>query len=92
MKKIKLALPHRAGRGPLTDVEKRLEDFSFNLYFSYVFDESVKTHQKLQDDYIDAFLEQDHEQMENINLELALVESAFEATACMLDASKEEYS
>ena len=57
-----------------------------------MFDESVKTHQKLQDDYIDAFLEQDHEQMEKLNLELALVESAFEATACMLDASKEEYS
>ena len=92
MKKIKLVLPPRTNRGPLTDVEKRLEDFSFNLYFSYVFDESVKTHQKLQDDYIDAFLEQDHEQMEKLNLELALVESAFEATACMLDASKEEYS
>jgi hypothetical protein len=92
MKKIKLAFPPRRNRGPLTDVEKRLEDFSFNLYFSYIFDESIKTHEKLKDEYIEAFLDQDHEQMEKLNLELALVESAFEATACMLDASKEEYS
>jgi len=42
MKKIKLAFPPRRNRGPLTDVEKRLEDFSFNLYFSYIFDESIK--------------------------------------------------
>ena len=92
MKKIKFAFPPQRNRGPLTDVEKRLEDFSFNLYFSYIFDESVKTHEKLQDEYIEAFLDQDHDQMEKLNLELALVESAFEATACMLDASKEEYS
>jgi hypothetical protein len=92
MKKIKFAFPSQRNRGPWTDVEKRLEDFSFNLYFSYIFDESVKTHEKLQDEYIEAFLDQDHDQMEKLNVELALVESAFEATACMLDASTEEYS
>ena len=92
MKKIKFIVPRQRNRGPLTDVEKRLEDFSFNLYFSYIFDESVKTHEKLQDEYVEAFLDQDHDQMEKLNLELALVESAFEATACMLDASQEEYS
>jgi len=92
MKKIKFAFPAPRNCGPLTDVEKRLEDFSFNLYFSYIFDESVKTHEKLQDEYIEAFLDQDHDQMEKLNVELALVESAFEATACMLDISQEEYS
>ena len=92
MKKVKFALAPQRNRGPLADAEKRLEDFSFNLYFSYIFDESVKTHEKLQDEYIEAFLDQDHDQTEKLNLELALVESAFEATACMLDASKEEYS
>ena len=92
MKKRKFRLPSSAALGPLTGVEKRLEDFSFNLYFAYVFDESVKTHEKLQDEYIEAFLDQDHEQMQKLNLELALVESAFEATACMLDAAKGEYS
>jgi hypothetical protein len=92
MKKTKFIVPRQAKGGPLTDVEKRLEDFSFNLYFAYVFDESVRAHQKLQDDYIDAFLDQDDDQMQKLNLELALVERAFEATACMLDASKEEYS
>ena len=92
MKKIKFVLPQLARSGPFTDVEKRLEDFSFNLYFAHVFNESVKAHQKLQDDYIDAFLDQDHDQMQKLDLELALVESAFEATACMLEASMEEYS
>jgi len=92
VKKTKFVFPRVANEGPLTDVEKRLEDFSFNLYFTHVFNESVKAHQKLQDDYIGAFLDQDHEEMQKLNLELALVERAFEATACMLDASKEEYS
>jgi len=92
MKKVKFPLARERNRGPLADVEKRLEDFSFNLYFSYIFDESVKTHEKLQDEYIEAFLDQDHDQMEKLNLELALIESTFEATASILDASKEEYS
>ena len=78
--------------GPLDEAAKKLEDFSFNLYFAYVFDESVKTHQKLQDEYIEAFLEENHDQMRKIDIEIALVESAFEATACMLDATKGTYS
>jgi hypothetical protein len=78
--------------GPLHSADKRLEDFCFNLYFSYVFTESVKAHKQLEDDYIDAFLEQDYDQMKKIDRELQVMEGAFEATACMLDATKEEYS
>jgi len=75
--------------GPLLSAEKRLEDFSYNLYFSYVFHESVVAHQKLQDEYIEAFLEEDAEKMQKLNLEIALVEGAFEATANMIDATGE---
>tara|TARA_R100000008_G_scaffold83680_1_gene69438 strand:- start:984 stop:1259 length:276 start_codon:yes stop_codon:yes gene_type:complete len=78
--------------GPLHNADKRLEDFCFNLYFSYVFTESVKAHRKLEDDYIEAFLEQDYDEMKKIDRELQVMEGAFEATACMLDATKEEYS
>tara|TARA_R110000824_G_scaffold12517_1_gene55032 strand:- start:1262 stop:1543 length:282 start_codon:yes stop_codon:yes gene_type:complete len=73
--------------GPLLAAEKRLEDFSYNLYFSYVFHESVITHQKLQDEYIDAFLEEDTIRMHKLDMEIALVEGAFEATANMIDAT-----
>jgi hypothetical protein len=73
--------------GPLTLAEKRLEDFAYNLYFSYIFEESVKAHQDLQDEYIDAFLDQDEEKMQRLNLEIAMVEGAFEVTANMIDAS-----
>jgi|TARA_Y100000310_G_scaffold340380_1_gene435917 hypothetical protein len=75
--------------GPLDGVEKRLEDFSYNLYFAYVFDQSVKTHQKLQDEYIEAFLNQDNEKMNKLNIEIALVEGAFEVTANMLNATED---
>ena len=93
MKKLKKRHDGKpANNGPLTAVEKRLEDFSFNLYFSHVFNESVIAHQSLQDRYIEAFLDQDHEQMRQLNYEIASVESAFELTACMLDATQEECS
>jgi len=75
--------------GPLEEVSKRLEDFSYNLYFAYVFDQSVKTHQKLQDEYIEAFLNQDNEKMNKLNIEIALVEGAFEVTANMLNATED---
>jgi hypothetical protein len=75
--------------GPLLAAEKRLEDFSYNLYFSYIFHESVITHQKLQDEYIDAFLEEDTARMQKLDMEIASVEGAFEATANMIDAAGE---
>ena len=78
--------------GPLARVEKRLEDFSFNLYFSFMFNESVEAHRKLEDQYLEAFLAQDYEQMQKINREISYMESAFEATACMLDATKGGFS
>tara|TARA_Y100001963_G_scaffold92422_1_gene127233 strand:- start:3565 stop:3846 length:282 start_codon:yes stop_codon:yes gene_type:complete len=78
--------------GPLTEAEKRIEDFSYNLYFSYVFDQTVHQHQQLQDDYIEAFLNQDDEKMRAINRELTIVEAAFETTANMIDAVEEGYS
>ena len=90
--KKKLFSPSVLNNGPLTGVEQRLEDFSFNLYFSYIFTDTVKTHQQLQDDYVEAFLNQDYEQMEKIDTKMAVVESAFEATACMLDATTDNYS
>ena len=89
MKKKIYLLPRRMHDGPLTRAEKRLEDFSYNLYFSYVFDESVKAHQKLQDEYVEAFLDQDDERMRKLNVEIAVVEGAFEVTANMIDAAED---
>lgn len=89
MKKKLYLLPRRSQEGPLSHAEKRLEDFSYNLYFSYVFDESVKAHQKLQDEYIEAFLDQDDEKMHKLNMEIAIVEGAFEVTANMIDAAED---
>jgi len=90
MKKKLYLLPRRPiSEGPLGRAEKRLEDFSYNLYFSYVFDESVKAHQKLQDEYIEAFLDQDNEKMKKLNMEIAIVEGAFEVTANMIDATED---
>ena len=75
--------------GPLIEAAKRVEDFGYNLYFSYVFNQSVEQHKQLQDDFIEAFLDQDEIRMEQINRELSIVEAAFEATATMLDVTEE---
>ena len=81
-----------SGARGLQGAQKRLEDFSFNLYFSYIFNDTVKTHQKLTKEYIEAFLNEDYVQMDKLDMEITVVESAFEATACMLDATKDGYS
>jgi len=93
MKKTKsyLKTPEKA-IGPLNEASKRIEDFGFNLYFSAVFNDSVKAHQDLQERYLEAFLDQDYEKMKKLDFEIASVESAFELTACMLDAMPENAS
>ena len=78
--------------GPLANADKRLEDFTFNLYFSYCFTESVKRHQELNEEYIEAWLAEDYDRMSKIDQQLVMVEGAFEATACMLDATTDSYS
>jgi len=57
-----------------------------------VFSISVKAHQQLQDEYIEAFLDQDEDRMRKINRELTVVEAAFEVTANMIDTVEETYS
>ena len=76
--------------GPLGEISKRLEDFSFNLYFSYVFEEALKQHQNLQDEYIEAFLDQDEELMARKEREIAMCEGAFELTAHMIECNPDE--
>ena len=78
--------------GPLASASKRIEDFGFNLYFSAVFNDSVRAHQDLQERYLEAFLDQDYEKMKKLDFEISSVESAFELTACMLDAMPESVS
>ena len=78
--------------GPLTAVDKRLEDFGFNLYFSYVFTESVKAHQQLKDKYLEALMQEDYDAMRKLDNKLTIIEGSFEATACMLDATQDNYS
>jgi len=76
--------------GPLTEAAKRLEDFSFNLYFSYVFVDAIAQHQTLQDEYIDAFLNNDEELMARKQREIAMCEGAFELTAHMIERNTDE--
>ena len=78
--------------GPLANAEKRVEDFTFNLYFSYCFTQSVKQHQELNAKYMEAWLAEDYDRMSKIDKQLTVTEAAFEATACMLDALPDSYS
>ena len=76
--------------GPLAAAARRLEDFSFNLYFSYVFDEALRQHQTLQNEYIEAFLDNDEELMAKKEFEIAACEGAFELTAHMINQDPEQ--
>ena len=76
--------------GPFAQVGKNLEDFGMNIYFSYVFDESVRQHQKLQEEYIEAFLENDSERMARKDVEMAMAEGAFDLASAMLQTLEEE--
>ena len=76
--------------GPFAQVGKNLEDFGMNIYFSYVFNESVRQHQKLQEEYIEAFLENDSERMARKDVEMAMAEGAFDLASAMLQTLEEE--
>ena len=45
--------------GPFAQADKDVEDFGMNIYFSYVFDESVRQHQKLQEECFHLVLKQE---------------------------------
>ena len=76
------------GSGPLFKAAARVEDFAHNIYFSHIFNQSVLAHQRLEDEYIEAFLDSDDVRMKNLLTEIKVVESAFEAVAVSMDTEE----
>ena len=68
-------------RGPLEKAQGNIDEFVSNLYFSYIYDQSVKKHQQLQEEYIEAFLENDASGMESTEREIEMYEGSFEIAA-----------
>tara|TARA_R110000765_G_scaffold261900_8_gene361896 strand:- start:1813 stop:2052 length:240 start_codon:yes stop_codon:yes gene_type:complete len=69
----------------LFDVEKRLAKFSSNLYFSYVYDKVVKRHEQIEDEFFEAYLNQDTAEMKRLTSELAEIEAAFNTSATITE-------
>lgn len=72
---------------PLFDAERRLEKFSSNLYFSYVYNKVVKRHEQIEDEFFEAYLNHDVEEMIRLTRELSAIEQAFSASAIMIETS-----
>ena len=87
-----MTLKNQFVNGPFDANARNIEDFANNLYFSYVFLESIQQHQRLQEEYIDAFLEADEKTMAEKESQIARCESAFEMTAMLIDSIEELFS
>jgi len=73
----------------LFDSEKRLTKFSSNLYFSYVYNKVVKRHSQIEDEFFEAYLNQDAAEMKRLTSELAEIEAAFSTSAAITETHRE---
>ena len=70
----------RLAFGPLGSASLGADEFGFNLYFSYLFDESLKKHQELQDEYEQALQDNDYSMITRVQNEIAVQEGLFNLT------------
>lgn len=61
--------------GPFAEVEETISIFSENLYFSFLFEESVKHQLEIQEKYEEALKEDDEEEIISTRNQMKLYES-----------------
>ena len=61
--------------GPFAEVEETIAIFSENLYFSFLFEESVKQQIEIQEKYEEALKEEDAEEIKSTRNQMKLYEN-----------------
>lgn len=76
--------------GIFADTIENLENFNFNIYFSYMIQDSIKKRNKLQMLYDKALLERDTKLIQEIKKEIDLFDNSFAFTTAMLNQDTQE--
>ena len=76
--------------GIFADAIENLENFKFNIYLSYMVQDSISKRNKLQKLYDSALLERDAKLIQEIKKELDLFDNSFALTAAILSQNDQE--
>jgi len=68
---------------------KRVDHFLTNLYGSFLMAEAMEKHEKLQDEFIEAFLNQDAVLMQKKQSQIAECDASIEITGMLLGITNE---
>ena len=68
---------HRKSIGPFADVEQRVDDFSYNLFSSYLMMESIERLEQVTQEYADALKGRDEIKIINKKREFDACEASF---------------
>jgi hypothetical protein len=71
--------------GVFADARESLENFNFNIYFSYMIQDSINKRNNLQKLYDKALLDRDAELMQETKKELDLFDNSFALTTAILN-------
>ena len=68
---------------------KRADQFLTNLYGSFLIAEAMEKHEKLKDEFLEAFLDQDSELMKRKQSQIAECDASIEITGILLGIANE---
>lgn len=75
--------------GPFAETPKMLEEFASKMYFTFMFDDSIKKHTKIQEEYENALIEEDEELANMYLAELQIMESVYRASFSLFGSTDE---
>ena len=76
--------------GIFADAKENLENFNYNIYLTYMMQDSVDRRAKMQEAYEKALRQRDPTLLEDLKKELELFDNSFALTAAMLNQFHEE--
>ncbi len=71
--------------GIFADAKENLENFNYNIYLTYMMQDSVARRAKMQEAYEKALCQRDPTLLEDLQKELELFDNSFALTAAMLN-------
>lgn len=74
--------------GPFSDIEQRLEDFSLNIYFSFLLEENIQQQNAIEKEYQQALLDDDLKLAETKMNELKVYENIYTLSMAAYDPSE----
>ena len=76
--------------GPFLSASARIEEIGYNLYFSYLYAETIKEHQKIEIELSKAKEENNEAVLKALETELCYLEGAYRLTSVAVPEQEQE--